>query len=340
MRWSITVVGVFTLLLSGACSSSENSGNQGISGAVANETPCQKLCRRAGQVSAACAPADCESKCETTLPQCDAEYRSYVECLANAQMLGCDSSNNPTAGGDCAGQQQSFQSCLLGGTGGAGGMGGAGGTGGTGGGGATGPCDPLAASCVGCGTGDPCGAGESCCYEDPTPSCKPTGSCGGIQASCDGAEDCPGAECCVQFVTQMDGSAKSGGTQCSAAGSTTCCSPTPGVGGCAADQTVQQCVCAQDDYCCSTEWDAQCASEITKFGCGSCGAGCDKSAASVSSGSSIKSVSCRTSADCAGVKGSFSVPYSECCFTTNLAVGACVSQTYAGSITSAGGTCK
>lgn len=227
MRWSITVVGVFTLLLSGACSSSENSGNQGIGGAVANETPCQKLCRRAGQVSAACAPADCESKCETTLPQCDAEYRSYVECLANAQMLGCDSSNNPTAGGDCAGQQQSFQSCLLGGTGGAGGMGGAGGTGGTGGGGATGPCDPLAASCVGCGTGDPCGAGESCCYEDPTPSCKPTGSCGGIQASCDGAEDCPGAECCVQFVTQMDGSAKSGSTQCSAAGSTTCCSPTP-----------------------------------------------------------------------------------------------------------------
>jgi hypothetical protein len=98
-------------------------------------------------------------------------------------------------------------------------------------------------------------------------------------------------------------------------------------------------VCAQDDYCCTTDWDPQCAAEVEQFGCAQCGEGCELGNASTGSGSSIKSVSCRTGADCAGVTGQFGVPYSECCRSTNFDVGACVSQTYAGSITDSGGTC-
>ena len=33
---------------------------------------------------------------------------------------------------------------------------------------------------------------------------------------------------------------------------------------------VQKCVCAQDDYCCTTAWDNICVGEVTKFGCGVC----------------------------------------------------------------------
>jgi hypothetical protein len=40
--------------------------------------------------------------------------------------------------------------------------------------------------------------------------------------------------------------------------------------GCAADAAIQSCVCAFDDYCCATEWDAQCVTDVTELGCGVC----------------------------------------------------------------------
>jgi hypothetical protein len=51
-----------------------------------------------------------------------------------------------------------------------------------------------------------------------------------------------------------------------------CCTPmaTPG---CGADPSVEACVCAQDDYCCMTEWDVTCVCEVDEFGCDSCGGG-------------------------------------------------------------------
>lgn len=50
-----------------------------------------------------------------------------------------------------------------------------------------------------------------------------------------------------------------------------CCSghPWPGCG----DPAVAQCVCAQDPYCCQSQWDAPCASEVVQLGCGACGPG-------------------------------------------------------------------
>jgi hypothetical protein len=103
---------------------------------------------------------------------------------------------------------------------------------------------------------------------------------------------------------------------------------------------VAQCVCAQDDYCCTTEWDAQCVAEVQQFGCGTCGAACAMGNASTGTGSSIKSVACRNKVDCGGLVGEFGVPYSECCRATNFGVGACVSQTYAGAIADSGGSCN
>ncbi len=338
--WCLSLVGALALCLMGAC----NGGDGGGGGSV--ESACEKLCRRAGEANAVCAPSDCLMKCQSAQPKCDAEYRAYVACMADTQLLGCNTvTKKPMAVGACATERTAFETCAPTGTGGTGGLGGAGGTGGIGGAGGsggivTGPCDPLTASCVGCGTGAPCEAGQACCYDDPTPTCKPAGTCGGqLAAACDGSEDCPGAKCCVNFLTQQGGTAKSGNAECSAAGSTVCCSATPGTAGCSGDKTVEQCVCAQDAFCCNTEWDAQCAAQVSKLGCGSCGAGCTLSNASTGSGSSIKSVSCRSGDDCKGLKGQFSVPYSECCGMNNF-VYACVSQTYASAIQQAGGSCK
>lgn len=58
---------------------------------------------------------------------------------------------------------------------------------------------------------------------------------------------------------------------------TGCCGATHGCceagsAGCA-DGAVAACVCAQDPFCCATEWDAQCVAEVAKFGCGSCEGG-------------------------------------------------------------------
>ncbi|MBM4345460.1 MAG: hypothetical protein FJ100_18975 [Deltaproteobacteria bacterium] len=57
-------------------------------------------------------------------------------------------------------------------------------------------------------------------------------------------------------------------------GSNSCCevSAKPGC----IDPAIMQCVCAVDDYCCSTAWDSICVSEVTSEGCGTCpGSGAD-----------------------------------------------------------------
>ena len=59
------------------------------------------------------------------------------------------------------------------------------------------------------------------------------------------------------------------GCACDAAPPThDCC--TPGAAGCE-DPAVEACVCATDDYCCTTEWDAQCIAEVDSLACGDCG---------------------------------------------------------------------
>lgn len=324
-----------------------------------DETACETVCRRSGEAEAACAPDDCVETCETPLPTCDAENRAYTECLAGAQLLGCLNHSVPTALGECDVQQNALQSCLIGNAssgaeessdgGGEDGESSDDGSEAEDSGGAEssstgdpGPCDPLAADCVACGDAS-CDAPMACCWGD-APACGTADACAtGPSASCDGNEDCAGAQCCVSMsIDGTTASVTAGTSTCAGGGgaSSTCCTATPGMPGCGSDPTVESCVCAQDDFCCSTEWDATCAAEIVQFGCGTCAAGCEVSNATTGSGYAIDSIACRTSADCAGVVGEFGVPYGTCCAGNGYGIGACVSETFVDAITGAGGTCS
>ena len=64
----------------------------------------------------------------------------------------------------------------------------------------------------------------------------------------------------------------SGGTEASGettgAGPGDCCVAHDGPG--CENDTIEACVCAQDDLCCDQAWDDVCVSEVSSFGCGSC----------------------------------------------------------------------
>ncbi len=47
-----------------------------------------------------------------------------------------------------------------------------------------------------------------------------------------------------------------------------CCVSQEG-GGCG-DEEIEACVCAEDDFCCTTQWDGGCAAQVERLGCGSC----------------------------------------------------------------------
>lgn len=51
-------------------------------------------------------------------------------------------------------------------------------------------------------------------------------------------------------------------------GADDCCTAHDGPG--CADETIEACVCEQDDLCCSSSWDDVCVSEVASFGCGTC----------------------------------------------------------------------
>jgi len=66
------------------------------------------------------------------------------------------------------------------------------------------------------------------------------------------------------------GTTATGGTGGSGGGAKgDCCTETLNVSGCST-ATVESCVCAQDPYCCGSEWDAICAGETLLYGCGTC----------------------------------------------------------------------
>ena len=48
-----------------------------------------------------------------------------------------------------------------------------------------------------------------------------------------------------------------------------CCETGHGAG--CTDVSIEACVCAFDPYCCNTNWDSLCVSEVTSLGCGICG---------------------------------------------------------------------
>ncbi|MBW2458903.1 MAG: hypothetical protein JRI68_30670 [Deltaproteobacteria bacterium] len=122
------------------------------------------------------------------------------------------------------------------------------------------------------------GAGEPC--PDRPPSSSTSGSGGGssmvcepgasVYCTCDDSAD--GSKTCNHEGTDYGPCVCSGGVGGSGGGTAggDCCDThdTPGCG----ETTVQDCVCAQDSYCCDTEWDGTCVAEVDQFGCGTCGA--------------------------------------------------------------------
>jgi hypothetical protein len=47
-----------------------------------------------------------------------------------------------------------------------------------------------------------------------------------------------------------------------------CCMPNGGLG--CTNTTISECVCAMDEFCCSSGWDETCVDEVAMFGCGTC----------------------------------------------------------------------
>lgn len=113
----------------------------------------------------------------------------------------------------------------------------------------TAACASLAAkSCTTCDTGEAGSAGEG-------------GSAG--EAGSGGAEPFGGAS----GSSDSGGSEPFGGSSGAEPGGT-CCKANyyPGC----SSTTVEACVCAEDAYCCSVEWDSSCADEVIELGCGTC----------------------------------------------------------------------
>ena len=145
-------------------------------------------------------------------------------------------------------------------------------------------------SCVNCPNdcGGCQGSGD-CCLPNGTPGCQNVSIancvCAGDAWCCSSEWD----DQCVEEVTQFGcGVCQSqpacGDFQCtgeescvtcpadcgSCQGSGDCCQPN-GTPGCQ-DANIAGCVCGQDGWCCSSEWDQQCVDEVTQFGCGVCDA--------------------------------------------------------------------
>lgn len=73
-----------------------------------------------------------------------------------------------------------------------------------------------------------------------------------------------------------DGDTTDGGTTDDTAGTTAgggdvgnCCAPHDGMG--CTNPEISMCVCANDEFCCSSSWDETCVGEIAEFNCGACG---------------------------------------------------------------------
>jgi hypothetical protein len=113
------------------------------------------------------------------------------------------------------------------------------------------------------GGGEMPGVGD-CCEANGTPGCEDA-----ALQSCVCASD---AYCCTNEWDNVC----AGGVEMFGCGSCNeqeegpgdCCAAKQGAG--CSNAGIESCVCAQDPYCCSTTWDALCASEVTSFGCGTC----------------------------------------------------------------------
>lgn len=151
-------------------------------------------------------------------------------------------------------------------------VGGAGGTGGlaTGGVGGFPITGGASAGGAGGGVGNPCcqvSAGRGCDLDPDVASCV----CASDPFCCSGAWDATCVEEIEEFGCGVCSSIGTGGASSGGAGGGPpvgdCCSIQPGAG--CSEVTISDCVCDFDRYCCQTQWDATCVSEVAV-----CGASC------------------------------------------------------------------
>jgi hypothetical protein len=113
---------------------------------------------------------------------------------------------------------------------------------------------------LGCGM---CGGmGGDCCSPGDGPGCVDPQI---EQCVCAAAPSCCNdkwTDACAALVEPLQCG------MCGGMGNTGCCEvhETPSCD----DQTIADCVCAQDDFCCNFEWDGLCVAEVEMFGCGMC----------------------------------------------------------------------
>ncbi len=249
--WDETCVGEVTDFGCGSCGSTENCGNWSCD---------------AGETCANC-PSDCGSCtgdcCQPNgTPGCNDP--SITSCVCGMDSFCCETGWDET----CVAEVLDF---------------------------GCGVCEGPA----GCGDGS-CGSGENCgncpsdCGACTGDCCQPNGTPGcsdGAISACVCAMDsyCCLTEwddVCVEEVSEFgcgqcgDEPAGCGNWYCeegencatcpSDCGACTgdCCQPN-GTPGCKT-AAIAECVCAQDDYCCTTDWDDMCVGEVTEFGCGQC----------------------------------------------------------------------
>jgi hypothetical protein len=115
-------------------------------------------------------------------------------------------------------------------------------------------------------TGEPPPEAGECCTDNGTPGCTDPAvqDCVCMQDAycCDTAWD----QVCVDEVASFMCGDCGGGMM--PPGASSCCSAQMGPG--CDDPMIADCVCAIDDFCCSTQWDATCAIFVALFACGTC----------------------------------------------------------------------
>ncbi len=143
-------------------------------------------------------------------------------------------------------------------------------------------CDGQLAdnACGHCVEASCCPEVQACLNDDTCLACvENNGSCTGSVVddldSC-ATQNC-NAECNDTGSGGSGGATGDGGTCCEATGDLGC-----------SNSGIESCVCNEDDYCCTTEWDGTCVGEVSEFGCSDvCDGGTGGSGGSGSTGGSF-----------------------------------------------------
>lgn len=230
-------------------SSSEDDGGSSSTGPAPDPTDC---CIEHSSVG--CGDPMVEAcVCELDRFCCEEEWD--VECVTKVDAFGCGECDPKFDAGDCC-TPNSTPGCA----------------------------DPSASECVcalddfccsiewdhvcvdllsesGCGD---CSAAEECCQVQTGPGC---GSESVEACVCDARPECCEGQwdaACTEAVELL------GCGFCPYSNTDSCCEPHYGSG--CESMSVEECVCAKDQYCCEVQWDETCVDEVEPFGCGPCDA--------------------------------------------------------------------